>query len=105
MFYSADVKGDQERRPRRYPPTPYPPHTEATARYRDGWDRGWEFAASRRRAIAYDADLEPGPYRHGFRDGATARWAREDRLRADDIAARARDLAEARAAVPDEDPW
>ncbi|UUW88414.1 hypothetical protein [Pimelobacter simplex] len=98
------MRGDQER-PRRYPPTPYPPRTEETARYRDGWDRGWELAISRTRTVAYDADLEPGPYRRGFRDGATARWAREEKLRRLDQKARAREQAEARAALPDEAPW
>lgn len=89
------MKGTQER-PRRYPAAPYPPHTEEAARYRDGWDRGWEMAASRTRATAYGTDLEPGPYRHGFRDGAAARWAREEKLRRPDRAARAREQAEAR---------
>ena len=64
---------------RRYPPSPYPPRTEETRLYRDGWDDAWNDVTRHgvRRAIERFGELEDGPYKHGYLDGGDARIARE----------------------------
>lgn len=63
---------------RRYPPSPFPPRSEATRIYRDSWDQGWDDYGRRGRAAALEfyAHLtgpEGDPRKRGYRDGALAR--------------------------------
>ncbi|MDQ6524340.1 hypothetical protein RB608_12045 [Nocardioides sp. LHD-245] len=83
---------------RRYPPTPYPPGSEATRQYRDAWDLGWQHVAMGgvQRAIVHDSWLTDGPERRGYRDGAEARAAYERRLVEGDRVWRKRWAREAR---------
>lgn len=68
---------------RRYPPTPYRPHSEATRAYRDAYDLGVRHlgSISGPDVLRYDAGLEPGsPAQRGYRDGVTAAWTRLQKL-------------------------
>jgi len=69
------------RRERRYPPSPYPPRSEATAAYRRAYDLGWKHLATLTgsQVLDYEQGLPSGPEKRGYRDGATARWAYEER--------------------------
>ena len=71
------------KRERRYPPTPFPPRSEATRRYRAAWDRGWQMTATlRRQALNYLEGRQPGsPEWTGFRDGVVARLRFEEKAR------------------------
>lgn len=68
-------------RERRYPPTPYAPRSEETRLYRDGWDLGWRHLGTMgvARTRDYLDGLSDGPSRHGYRDGARARWRYEQK--------------------------
>lgn len=61
---------------RRYPPSPYPPHSAATLAYRDNWDLGWRHLGvlANELILSYEAGLS-GASRHGYRDGLLARYA------------------------------
>lgn len=101
---------------RRYPPTPYPPRSEDTRAYRDGWDHGWAFARDHgpRAAFLCWADegwwLNGSPSQRGFEDGARAwidRRARIDAAGTDPVLRRVERIAaeEARKAEPVEPPY
>lgn len=85
-------------RERRYPPSPYPPHSEATAAYRRAYDLGWKHLATLAgtQVLDYEAGLPPGPEKTGYRDGVRARWAYERRAEVTDPGIVARELAERR---------
>lgn len=72
------------RRPeRRYPPTPYAPHSEATRAYRDAYDLGVRHLGtiSGPDVLRYDAGLRPNsPEQRGYRDGVTRAWLRLQQL-------------------------
>lgn len=67
------------RREREYPPTPYPPHSEATRAYRAAYDLGlrhfrtlsWDMVSR------HEAGLRSGsPEKRGYQDGVIAAWSR-----------------------------
>ncbi|MBC7279218.1 hypothetical protein [Nocardioides sp.] len=65
----------QHQRERRYPPSPYPPHSTATSAYRANWDLGWRHLGvlANELILSFEAGLS-GASRHGYRDGLIARW-------------------------------
>lgn len=70
-------------RERRYPPTPYPPHSEATEAYRTAYDLGVKHLGtiSGPDVLRYDAGLVPGsPAQRGYRDGVTVAYVRLQKL-------------------------
>lgn len=95
---------------RRYPPTPYPPHSPATAAYRDAYDLGWQhYATLRAQVLDHEKNLEPGPRKRGYRDGVIARYMYEERMRKSAAKAaaleRQRMREEARQAAESEPPY
>jgi hypothetical protein len=66
----------QQQRERRYPPSPYPPHSARTLEYRTHWDLGWRHLGTMagELILSFEADLR-GASRHGYRDGLLARWS------------------------------
>lgn len=71
------------RHERRYPPTPYLPHSEANEAYRAAYDLGRRHlgAISGPDVLRYDAGLATGsPEKRGYRDGVTAAWIRLQKL-------------------------
>lgn len=65
-----------QQRERRYPPSPYRPHSADTIAYRDHWDLGWKHLGTldSRYILDYESGLR-GASRHGYRDGLLARWS------------------------------
>lgn len=97
-------------RERRYPPTPYPPHSEATEAYRTAYDLGMKHLGtiSGPDVLRYDAGLAPGlPVQRGYRDGVTVAYVRLQKLEKFGREQARRDLAEAieaRRCSPDDEP-
>lgn len=91
----------EQRRERRYRPSPYPPRSDATRAYRDGWDLGWKHVAVKRSDWAREYFERMGgdngsPHQVGYRDGARARLAYEQRAKVPDrdVVRRDRELEE-----------
>lgn len=85
------------RQERRYPPTPYRPHSPATAAYRTAYDLGVKHlgSISGPDILRYDAGLRPGtPEQRGYRAGVTAAWIRLQKLERFGREQAKRDLAE-----------
>lgn len=85
------------RQERRYPPTPYRPHSAATEAYRTAYDLGVKHLGSipGPDVLRYDAGLRPGtPEQRGYRDGVTAAWIRLQKLKKFGREQAKRDLAE-----------
>lgn len=83
---------------RRYPPTPYRPHSEATRAYRDSYDLGFRhFTALIWDMVKrYHDGLAAGsPSQRGYEDGVRAAWARAQKLEKFGREQARRDLAEA----------
>ncbi|MFI5627580.1 hypothetical protein ACIA03_29255 [Nocardioides sp. NPDC051685] len=86
MPYPQDQNQNQppaRRQERRYPPTPYRPHSAATAAYRTAYDLGVKHLGtiSGPSVLRYEAGLRPGsPEQRGYRDGVTAAWVRLQKL-------------------------
>lgn len=61
---------------RRYPPSPYRPHSAETLAYRDSYDLGWRHLGvlAGELILTYEQGLT-GASRHGYRDGLLARWS------------------------------
>lgn len=95
---------------RRYPPSPYRPHSSETADYRRYWDLGWQHVGvmAGYLILSFEADLR-GASRHGYRDGIAAKFAYLDRAKQVDpeILRRERQelLAARRAAVEADRPY
>ncbi|MGH3352295.1 MAG: hypothetical protein ACRDPS_16625 [Nocardioides sp.] len=86
------------RQERRYPPTPYRPHSAATDTYRTAYDLGVKHlgAISGPSVLRYEAGLKPGsPEQRGYRDGVTAAWIRLQKLKKFGREQARRDLVEA----------
>lgn len=100
----------QHQRERRYPPSPYPPHSSATSAYRASYDLGWMHLGTLagELILSYEAGLH-GASRHGYRDGLLAKWSYLQRARRTEpeILRHERQLREAAraAAAADERPY
>lgn len=99
-----------QERERRYPPSPYPPRSDETRRYRDAWDLGWRhYGSLRSQVLEYEAGLSDGPARQGYRDGVLARFSAEERAREAErrakLADRERDRERWRLEGEAEAPW
>lgn len=100
----------QQQRERRYPPSPYPPHSSRTLDYRRYWDLGWQHLGvmAGELILSFEADLR-GASRRGYRDGLRARWSYMQRARRTEpeILRREREelLAARRAAVDADRPY
>lgn len=89
-------------RERRYPPSPYPPHSADTDAYRTSYDLGWRHLGTlaSELILSYEAGLR-GASRHGYRDGLLARWSYIQRAKRTEpeILRHERELREAERAV------
>jgi len=80
----------RDRPTRRYPPTIYPPRSQALADYRDGWDTGYGIARAHgiANALLHALNDDDTPRSHGLIDGAVAWWRREQKAMATEKSAR-----------------
>lgn len=86
------------RQERRYPPSPYAPHSDDTEAYRTAYDLGVKHlgSISGPDVLRYDAGLVPGsPNQRGYRAGVTAAWIRLQKLEKFGREQARRDLVEA----------
>lgn len=99
-----------QQRERRYPPSPYPPHSTQTLDYRRHWDLGWQHLGvmAGELILSFEQDLR-GASRHGYRDGLLARWSYIQRAKQTDpaILRQERQMREAEraAAVAEDRPY